>query len=72
MIDAKKTMSKLKGESEKGNRTLYFTNSIFEEFKAYCGTYSASEVLEQLMKEFIESAKKSGMKPSRAKASKKN
>jgi hypothetical protein len=71
MIDAKKTMAKLKGHYEKANKTYYLSTETTEEFASYCGEYSPSQVLDQLMKEFIESAKRSGLK-SKKKTLKKN
>lgn len=59
MIDAKKTIERLKGESDKERYSVYFSRFIFEEFKKHCGEISASKVLEELMKEFIESSKSS-------------
>lgn len=71
MIDAKKTMNKLRGEADRSNKTLYLSKTLFKEFESYCEKISPSKVIEELMKEFIESSKKSRPK-SKSKASKKN
>jgi DNA-directed RNA polymerase beta' subunit len=57
MIDAKKTIDKLRGEADRERYSVYFSSSLYEEFKNHCGEISPSKVLEELMKEFIESSK---------------
>ena len=56
-IDAKKMIKKIQGaETQRGRVSLYLNKALFEEFKASCDDVSASRVLEELMREFIESA----------------
>lgn len=56
-MDAKKVMERLKGEADRKSMTLYLSESVFSEFKTKCGKVSPSKVLEELMKDFIESSK---------------
>ncbi len=58
-VDAKKVFEKLKGESDRGKVTLYLDKDLLKKFRKVCEpNTSASRVLEELMKEFIESAAK--------------
>ena len=57
-MDAKKTIDKLRGESDRERVSLYLSQSILKDFKLACVEVSPSRVMEELMKEFIESAKK--------------
>ena len=58
-MDAKKTIEKLKGETDRQRVSLYLSQSIFSDFKKICGKISTSRVIEELMKEFLESSTKS-------------
>jgi hypothetical protein len=42
-------------KGDRGPVTLYLSKSLFKRFKASCGGYSASEVMEEMMREFISS-----------------
>lgn len=55
MINAKKTIQKLKGETDRTRMSLYLSQSIFSKFKEACEEIPPSRVIEELMKEFIES-----------------
>ena len=55
-MDAKKTIAKLKGEADRARMSLYLSQSIFKDFKEVCGDIAPSRVIEELMKEFIESS----------------
>lgn len=58
-IDAKKTLQKLKGEElNRGPVSVYLDKDVFKEFKKACGNVPHSRVLEELMREFIDSAKR--------------
>jgi hypothetical protein len=56
-MDARKTIEKLKGEADRTRMSLYLSQSIFNEFKSSCGDVAPSRVIEELMKEFIESSR---------------
>lgn len=61
--DVKKAIEKLKKESgtPRGRVVLYFDKPLLKEFQTLCkkeGT-SASKVLEEVMREYVTSAKKS-------------
>jgi hypothetical protein len=58
-MDARKTIEKLKGEADRQRTSLYLSRALMDGFRAACGTIAPSRVLEELMREFIESAKKS-------------
>ena len=64
VMDAKKTIEKLKGETDRQRVSLYLSQSIFTDFKKICGEISTSRVIEELMKEFLES-NKSDKKPTK-------
>lgn len=61
-MDAKKTIEKLRGESDRIRCSLYLSESLMSDFKEACMDVSPSKVMEVLMKEFIDSSKNS--KPS--------
>lgn len=56
-MDAKKTIKKLKGEADRIRVSLYLSQSLLKDFKQVCGDISPSRVIEELMKDFIKSAK---------------
>jgi hypothetical protein len=64
MINAKKTIKKLKGEVDRKRMSLYLSESIFTKFKAACENIPPSRVMEELMKEFIKSKESSKNKKS--------
>lgn len=60
-IDAKKTLQKLRGEeTKKGKVTLYLDRELYSHFKKTCDDVAPSRVIEELMRDFVQSAKKSG------------
>lgn len=71
MINSKKIVEKLKGEADRSSKTLFLSKSVFAEFESYCSELSPSRVIEELMKDYIADAKKSGFRPLK-KSSKKN
>lgn len=57
-IDAKITLQRLRGEAtDKERISLYITKNTYDSFKLACEEIPVSRVIEQLMKEFIESSK---------------
>ena len=54
-MDARKTIEKLKGEADRERTSLYLSKSTMEDFKEACGSIAPSRVMEELMKDFIES-----------------
>ena len=60
-VDAKKIMAKvLKGETNKQRITLYLDKARYNEFKKVAGNASLSQIVDHLILEFIDSAKKTG------------
>ena len=54
--DAKKYLEKLRGEEiERGRVTLYLNKALFEKFRKACEDVAPSKVVEQFMREFLES-----------------
>lgn len=76
IIDAKKIVEKLKGESDRGSKNYYLLKSLSKEFETVCKSddVSPSSVLEELMKVYIASREESKPKAVRPKkgASKKS
>ena len=54
-MDARKILDRLKGEADRARTSLYLSKSIMDEFKEACGEIAPSRVMEDLMKDFIES-----------------
>jgi hypothetical protein len=61
-MDTKKIMDKLKGESDRKRVSLYLSESTLEAFKKACHPIAPSKVMEELMKEFVESRKRPNKK----------
>jgi hypothetical protein len=61
MINAKKTIQKLKGETDRERYSLYLSHSIYAAFKEACEDIPPSRVIEELMREFISS--KNNLRP---------
>lgn len=59
-VDAKKIKEKvrLKGETNKTRVGMYLDKELYKEFQKECVGLSISQTVEELMREFIESAKK--------------
>lgn len=71
IIDAKKIVEKLKGESDRGSKNYYLLKSLTKEFEDVCkqDDVSASNVLEELIKVYLSSRKEStpkSIKPKKA------
>lgn len=56
-MEANKIIKKLKTKSDRERVSLYLSSSLLKEFRSYCGNIAPSKVIEELMREFIESAK---------------
>lgn len=54
-IDAKAIKQKLELEEDRQKVSLYLSKSLYERFKKSCGKAPASRVMEELMREFIQS-----------------
>ena len=59
VVDAKKIKEivRLKGEIRKKRITLYLDSSVYDAFKKACNDEKMSEYVEEMMREFTESAK---------------
>lgn len=55
-VDAKEILKGLK-KSDRSQRTVYVSKSVFVEFQKACGDVGTSPVLEELMRQFTESVK---------------
>ena len=55
-VNAKDILERLKKE-DRIRRTIYVSESTYEDFQKTCGEVSVSGVLEELMRQFIESSK---------------
>lgn len=53
-MNAKKTLHKLRGESDKSTSSIYVSRTILDEFKEACGPIGHSRVMEELMREFVD------------------
>ena len=59
-IDAKAIKDKLRAkESDRKKLSFYLSGSLYEQFKRACDDLPASQVLEELMRAFVDSGKKS-------------
>ena len=57
-IDAKEILNRLNQKKEdRTKRTFTISESLYEEFQETCGDLSTSSVVEELMRQFVESAK---------------
>lgn len=59
MINAKETIQRLKGEADRARFSLYLSQSVYEKFKLACEDVPPSRVIEELMREFINSSNES-------------
>lgn len=69
-MDAKKTIEKLRGEADRQRMSLYLSQSTFKEFKELCAPLSASKVIEELMRQFIDESKNKSRKKTKKKPGK--
>ena len=53
-MNAKKTLHRLRGESDKITSSIYVSKTILEDFKKACGKTGHSRVIEELMREFVD------------------
>ncbi len=65
MINSKKIVEKLKGEADRSSKTLFLSQSVFAEFESYCGDLAPSREVEECLRQFIEDAKKKGLRPTK-------
>lgn len=56
-INAKEILQKLESADDRQKCSLYLSKSIYAEFKKNCKKVPVSKVMEELMKQFNESAK---------------
>jgi hypothetical protein len=52
-IDRKEILKKLAVKSDRTRTTFYISKSLYEEFKKSCDSVPPSQVLEELMRQFI-------------------
>lgn len=58
-VDAKAIKNKVRSkESDKKKLSFYLSEDLYEQFKSACDGLPASQILEELMRSFIESGKK--------------
>lgn len=58
-IDAKDILKRLENNENRAKVSLYLDKKIYDQFKKACGKQaSASRVMEELMREFLESLKR--------------
>jgi hypothetical protein len=67
-MDAHETLKKLllKGESLRGKFTLYLNKKNMEEFKKTCYPLAPSKVIDELIREFLESKKSAKSKKNKS------
>jgi len=53
-MNAKKTLKKLRGESDRATHSIYISKAIMKEFGKACEPIGHSRVLEELMREFLD------------------
>jgi hypothetical protein len=53
-MNAKKTLRKLRGESDRASHSVYISKTIMSEFSKACGDAGHSRVLEELIREFLD------------------
>lgn len=56
-IDAKEILNRLKTKNDRIRRSIFVSLSIYNEFQEACGEVPTSTVIEDLMKQFVESAR---------------
>jgi hypothetical protein len=61
-IKYKKTIERLRGEADRESMSLYISRTVFNEFKKACENVTPSRVLEELMRDFVDSYKKESKK----------
>lgn len=67
-VNPKYVLEKLRGnETDRGRVTLYLDKNLFKRFQEVCDDVSASRVLEEYMREFVESARGDSKKASNSK-----
>ena len=54
-INGQEILKKLSVKSDRAKTTLYLSKSLYEEFKLHCGEVASSQVLEELMRQFVAS-----------------
>ena len=56
-IDAREILERLGAKNDRIRRSIFVSESIYSEFQKACGNVAVSTVLEDLMKQFTDSAK---------------
>ena len=54
-INGQEILKKLSVKSDRTKTTFYISKSLYEEFKRHCGEIASSQVLEELMRQFVAS-----------------
>lgn len=54
-INGQEILKKLSVKSDRTKTTFYISKSVYEDFKRHCADVSASQVLEELMRQFVAS-----------------
>lgn len=57
-IDGKEILKKLSVKSDRARTTLYLSKSVYADFKKHCADVAPSQVVEELMKQFVASTPK--------------
>ncbi len=57
-INAKNILEKLEPDGKKAPVSLYLDKKLYKDFKKACGKVPASKVMEEFMREFLESVGK--------------
>ena len=52
-LDGKQILKKLSVKSDRNRTTLYLSKSLYEDFKKHCDDVTPSQVIEELMRQFI-------------------
>ena len=63
MKDANQLIQKLKGETDRERFSLYLSSSVYNSFKEACEDIPPSRVVEELMRDFINSHNKPTSRP---------
>ena len=56
-VDAQEILRRLKSKSDRIRRSIFVSESLYTDFQDACGDVSLNAVLEDLMRQFVESAK---------------
>jgi hypothetical protein len=56
-IDGKQILKDLEKKGERAKVSFYLSKDLYDEFKEACGNVAASQVLQRLMEQFVESVR---------------